>query len=103
MSDKFTFKKEPCASGLYSVGNPYPNVIIKHDKLKCGTIYAPSWNAHAWRVALTFRGSDGNPNCDWHWEEVKICKTEEEARAYLQKNVKKFIARELHHFEPTDG
>lgn len=100
---KFTFKKEPCETGLAGCGHPYPDTTIKHEKKPVGTIYAPTWQTkdHKWHIGLMAEGNTENPNCSWQWVFPKErFDSEQAARDWLQANADK-IADEftLHHEE----
>lgn len=92
---KFTFKKEPRETGLRSVGYTKQSVNIKLNKKKVGFIYAPNWNSKGWKIAFMISGGAGNPNYDWHWKNLKVCETEEEARQYVQDNIEKIVSMGL--------
>ena len=100
MGMKFSFKKEPRLTGLMSVGHPYPNTEIKHNKRVVGTIYGPCYSSPpGWQVALMVEGDDRNPNCSWRWIFVKQrFDAEPDARAWLQVNGDLFLKKyTLHH------
>jgi hypothetical protein len=87
---KITFKKEPKCTGLARIGEPYPNTNIKVNKDAVGVIAAPRWNTpdNKWEVRFTVKGSNGNPNCHWHWIRVKKrFDTESEAREWVKNNL----------------
>lgn len=79
---RFTFKKEPCETGLRAVGHPYQSVAIKRDGREVGTIAAPTWSREGWRVGLMINEASGR-NCDWKWMFPKTFGTEQEARDWL--------------------
>ena len=103
MSKKpFTFRKEKRNTGLFSVGHPHPDTVVKHDRMKVGTIAAPSWTTQdgSWAVRFMVEGNDHNPNCDWHWVGIKSrFNSEPEARAWIQENAERVLNLNLHHEE----
>lgn len=61
----FTFKKGKKPTGLYAVGHPNPDTVIKLRKMQVGTIYGPSWLTKdgMWRVG--FMVKDPESHCGW--------------------------------------
>ncbi len=89
----FTFKREPRETGLRNVANPYPHVQIKLHGKRVGLIRGPNPHAsHAgWKASFTVK-------CDEHpgWKWIRMAHedaTEEEARAWLQRQADNIIAR----------
>lgn len=98
--DKFTFKKEPPATGLYAVGHPYRSVHIKHNKLIVGQIMAPYWATkdQKWAVRFTVGSENG-----WYWSEIsERFDDAEAARKYVNKHAEEIVAWGLYHREPDD-
>lgn len=97
MTSKFTFKKEPKPTGLYSIGNPNPNTKIKHNKLEIGYISGPSWQSidDKWRIRLMV---DGQSEGTWKWVIIKtVFDSEPEARIWIETNSEKILALNLHY------
>ena len=94
---KFTYKKEKAETGLAAVGHPYPNTLIKHNKLEVGIIAAPNYMTpdHKWSVRFAFNKDDG-----FVWKVLKArFDSEPEARSYIDKHAESFLKWDLHHFE----
>jgi len=97
---KFTFKKEPKETGLASVGAPYPNVLVKFNKLVVGQIIAPTWRDkdHKWMIRLMFKDGES-----WKWRTVKDrFDNELDARNWLQERVETISKWDLHGEDPKD-
>lgn len=96
---KITFKKEPKETGLRSVGHVDPNTNIKVGGKIIGIIEAPYWATkdHKWEVRLAVEGSPvDNPNCSWHWVQVKErFDTEPLARKWVKENLE-LLKLDLH-------
>jgi len=98
---KFTFKKQPKETGLASVGNPWQNVDIKHNKKIVGTIYAPNWMSKdgKWRVSVMVETESGK----WEWRTFKVrFDDEQSARKWVQEHAEALVNMKLHHEEPED-
>lgn len=89
-----TFKKEKRETGLASVGHPYQNVTIKHNKKEFGTIYAPSWRTRGWRIH--FARKDGVQGFKWTVVK-KVFDTEEESRKFVKDHAEWFESQDLHY------
>ncbi len=95
--EKFTFNKEPPATGLAAVGHPNPDTRIKHNRKDVGWISGPSWQTkdHKWSIFLRFIDKDAVP-AGWSNRTLKATfDTEPEARVFLQENAAKLIAKGL--------
>jgi hypothetical protein len=106
MSNRLTFKREPCETGLAGVGNPYPDVTVKHNKQKIGIINAPNWQTkdHKWWIQIAVEKKDfvktPESPCPWKWITVKArFDSEEDARQYVTDNTERILALGVHHFE----
>ena len=66
---RITFKKEKKPTGLYSVGHPNADTIIKIDGKMAGRITSPTWESetHQWGLMFSVMKNepDDNPNCNW--------------------------------------
>jgi hypothetical protein len=81
---KFTFKKQPAATGLESITQFYPDTEIKTGGKVVGLI---SFKRDGyWLIGLTIKKTkpDENKNCDWRWAFfVQPFTAEKDARAWL--------------------
>lgn len=99
---KLSFKKEPRETGLAGVGRPWPNVLIKADRKKVGTIVAKNWHQDKYQIWLTVKQTPTvESRCPFRSVKLKFeCDTEEEAREFLQKSWETILKKfELHQFE----
>ena len=96
---KFTFKKQPLASGLAGVGHPYPTVDVKLNKKTFGVIYPANHSRHHWTVGYAVRS--GSDSFEWVFPRNKF-NNEQEARDWLQANAEKIIKETLYFFEDDD-
>lgn len=96
---KFSFKKQPPATGLMGVGAPYPSTDIKYGGKVVGTIVAPTWKSkgRGWRVQLAVK-QDAHPGWGWRFLSREF-DSEPEARTYLQENAVNLVALGLYQFE----
>jgi hypothetical protein len=66
---KITFKKGAKPTGLFSVGHPFADTIIKIDGKEVGYITAPSWESqtHQWGFSFSVMKiePDDSPDCNW--------------------------------------
>lgn len=81
---KLSFKKEPKATGLAHVANPYAGVEIKGDEKRVGTINPPFRNEWKWSVSFMIKDSEHrlgwrHVNLKWRGD------TEEEARDFVKR------------------
>jgi len=98
-----TFKRQPRATGLASIGTPYPSVDIKLNKQKFGWISPPTWRTddNKWGIYFSIKKSepDSNPNCDWKNVSIKTrFDTEEDARQWMVNNIERILEKYQLHF-----
>jgi len=94
MKNKFTFKKEPKPTGLFAVGNPNSDTIIKLQKRQVGYIAGPNWHTEdrKWQIRLMIAVED-----NFKWMNVKTrFDTEPEAREWIKINSDKISALNLY-------
>lgn len=99
VAKKFKFKKLKQETGLSAIGTPYPNTLILYDKMVVGYINAPNWRTedNCWTVCLMCNTTDS-----WSWKNLtKKFTIEPEARNFLQQNIEKILALNLH-FAPRE-
>ena len=80
---RFTFKRQPRATGLAGVGNPWPSTDIKLRGKVVGVIAAPNWRSDSqlWTIRLMIESSLPP---GWYWKTIRQkFPTEEEAREYV--------------------
>lgn len=97
----FTFKKEPCETGLAGVGNPNPSTIIKLKKRQVGSINGPNWNSDddKWHVRLIIK-DEKEEYCGWKWVKLKVTFDDEpSARVYLNEHHERIMALNLHQLD----
>lgn len=101
---KLSFKKQPRATGLAAVANPYQTTDIKANGEVVGYIYPPRRH-NGWTVAIavekTENYTDNNPNCPWMWVFMsRIHESEPNARQFVKDEwptlIEKYV---LHSFE----
>ena len=100
MKNKFTFKKEPLQKGLSGVGNPYPDVVIKHNGLEIGSIVAPAWhNNGTWGIRFAVVTDNG-----FEWKRIlKEFESEADARKWLQESITILFKKFNFYYFPKDG
>lgn len=96
-----TFKRHAKATGLSSVGNPYPDVDIKLGGKCVGLISAPTWATQdlKWSIGFTVKSDDSC--CGWKWIFLKArLDDEDQAREWVKNNIGKVQAKyQLHQME----
>lgn len=90
-ANKFTFKKQPKATGLGAVGYTKQSIYIKLEGKICGSIDAPNWttkdNLYSIRLMVFKDQPDSNPNCNWKWITFKFKSgNPEECKQFLNDN-----------------
>jgi hypothetical protein len=103
---KLSFRKHPRESGRASIGHPYQSVDIKVDGKVVGHISPPNWQSkdNMWRAYVAVIkediSEDGNPNCEWKWEQIRhLFLNEVDARDCLKTFKEDIFKLNLHYFE----
>jgi hypothetical protein len=95
---KLSFKKQPGAKGLSSVGNPHQDVTILLDKKQIGVIYGPTWRDKdsKWSIQLMVKHANS-------WKNILLkakFDTEEHARQFMINNIGRILQKyEIHYLE----
>lgn len=100
MKNKFTFKKHPKETGLSAVGNPYPDVDIKHKKKIVGMIASPNWRTkdNKWAIRLMLKDKE-----NFQWVTLKArFDNEAEARQFLNERVDQILDKDLYYMDPDE-
>lgn len=100
---KFTFKREPRLTGLAGIASPHADVQIKLAGEQIGILRGP--NPHAshmgWKASFAIK-ADAHPG--WVW--VRMAHedaSEDEARAWLQRQADNIIAKYALHAFAADA
>lgn len=94
---KFTFKRQPKATGLARIANPYSSVDVKYKGKTMGIINPPSVHGkeHVWSAGFSIKTEK-----NWKWLFFKkTFQTEKEAREFFQEQIGFLLMQDLHYFE----
>lgn len=96
---KFTFRKQPRATGLAAVTETHPDTDIKLGGLVVGSIDAPHHTSTDGLWKLRFAVTDASQKCGWRWVTLKYRPKDEPAgRAYVNERFEQINALGLHKF-----
>lgn len=94
---KFTFKRQPKATGLARIDKPYSSVDVKYKGKMMGVIAPPSIHSKEYVWTARFTVKDGN---SWKWLTFKRrFETEQDARDFFQDQIEFLLMQDLHYFE----